>query len=384
MSGRKFWLLSGAGLAVLCLAVGLVWNHIYMSERVQMLEQRLVLLRDLRRGALEQYFETAEVELRFWSISDAILEAQRDFITEWEGFSRLEGNPSEHFRELYVYGNPYPWQEHKLDSAEDGSFYSEVHKRLHPLTKLFVLERGYYDFFLIGPQGDVFYSVAKEADFATNLASGPWKDSSLAQVWRKALAYADEDRVAVSDMSSYAPSDGDAAIFMAQALRGRRGEKLGVIAFQLPTERIVEIMNFSAGMGETGETYLVGEDLMMRSNSRFVEETTILQTRVDTPAVHKALAGEDGTSLIPDYRGIEVMSAYGSTGPDDANWAVLAEMDHAEVRQWAASERPAIAAIMSFIFGLGLWTLWYAGRADFTLNSDLGGSLDFDAEIGEG
>ena len=65
-------------------------------------------------------------------------------------------------------------------------------------------------------------------------------------------------------MQPYGPSSGAAAIFMATAIMSQEEEFLGVIVFQLPTDRIVSIMNYTSGMGETGETYLVGEDLLMR------------------------------------------------------------------------------------------------------------------------
>jgi hypothetical protein len=48
-------------------------------------------------------------------------------------------------------------------------------------------------------------------------------------------------------------------------------------------------MQVTAGMGETGETYVVGEDLLMRSDSRSAEKSTVLETRVDTESVGLAL-----------------------------------------------------------------------------------------------
>ena len=44
-------------------------------------------------------------------------------------------------------------------------------------------------------------------------------------------------------------------------------------------------MDYTAGMGETGETYVVGEDYLMRSASRFSETSTVLQQRGETEAV---------------------------------------------------------------------------------------------------
>ena len=67
--------------------------------------------------------------------------------------------------------------------------------------------------------------------------------------------------------------------------------RLGVLALQLPSDTIAEIMHFTAGMGDSGETYLVGPDLLMRSDSRFTEDSTILETTVDTGTVKLALAG---------------------------------------------------------------------------------------------
>ena len=80
-------------------------------------------------------------------------------------------------------------------------------------------------------------------------------------------------------------------------------------------------MNYTSGMGDTGETYLVGQDMLMRSDSRFTDESTVLQQTVQTPTVASALAGERGMSYIQDYRGVEVMSVYLPMPVGDTSWA---------------------------------------------------------------
>jgi len=230
---------------------------------------------------------------------------------------------------------------------------------MHARARLFVTQRGYYDFFLIGPDGDVLYTVEKEDDFATNLEHGDWQDSGLGAVYRRAKKERKEGTIAISDMQSYAPSNGDPAIFMATAMHDPAGQFLGVIAFQLPTDRILGIMNYTSGMGETGETYLVGQDKLMRSDSRFVEQSTVLSQVVDTPTVQRALSGEHGVEFIEDYRGVEVMSVYLPIQVGDTSWAVMAEIDRAEIGVGAARERPAMSGILGFIYGLSLWSVWY-------------------------
>ena len=55
MSETRFWVLTATGLAVLLLAVGTVWNWVYLERRTEEVGERLLLLSSLRRGALEQY-----------------------------------------------------------------------------------------------------------------------------------------------------------------------------------------------------------------------------------------------------------------------------------------------------------------------------------------
>ena len=239
-----------------------------------------------------------------------------------------------------------------------------MHGELHPLARKFVEERGYYDFFLISPVGNIHYSVEKEDDFGSNLYTGRYKDSGLAEAFRRALGYARSDDVAISDMSAYTPSAGVPAMFIAKAMFGEQGEFVGVIALQLPTDRIVEIMNFRAGMGVTGETYVIGEDLLMRSNSRFSEQSTILEQSVDTDTAGRGLRGEYGVKFAEDYRGESVLSAYSSVLIGDHRWAVLAQMDRAEILQQATSERPLLAGLMLFFYSLSLFSVWFVGRGD--------------------
>ena len=223
--------------------------------------------------------------------------------------------------------------------------------------------------------------MEKEDDFGTNLLTGPWRETGLADVFRRALEGADEGVAAFSDLERYGPSNDAPALFMAKATRARGGDLLGVIAFQLPTGRITEIMHHDEGMGESGETYLVGPDLLMRSNSRFSEDSTILQTTVDTVTVGKALDGEEGVQFTPDYRGVNVLSAYTALDLDTTRWAVMAEIDQEEILRNATSDRPWLAGLMLLLYSLGVWSAWFLRRSDFEAGPF---TADFDGDSGGG
>jgi len=205
----------------------------------------------------------------------------------------------------------------------------------------------------------------------------------LGRVFRRAREGHELGVVALSDMQSYAPSHGAPAMFIATALRAADGRFLGVLAFELPTDELLHIMNYAKGMGDSGETYLVGPDLLMRSDSRFSETSTVLQQSVATASVERALAGEQGVDVVEGYRGESVMSAYLPLPVGGRSWALMAEMDTQEIAREAARERPSIAGILAFIYGLSLWTLWYwrlrylpEGAADAAMLNDLVDSPD--------
>ncbi len=269
---------------------------------------RLVLLGELRRGALTEYLDTASAELKFWSTSPGLLDMHQRLVQEWI-VADDEAHASQ-LRMAYIDDNPHPLgRRGELVQATDAS-YCLLHAELHEMARQFVTERGYYDFFLIGVDGYIEYTVEKEDDFATNLVDGPYSETGLAEVFHEAVENPGE--VAISDLERYSPSADAPALFMAIALQGAANEVTGVLAFQLPTDRFLAIMNYTSGMGETGETYLVGADQLMRSNSRFIEESTVLEQPVNSETVQLALAGEEGVRYTFDYRDVEVLSAFTS------------------------------------------------------------------------
>ncbi len=198
----------------------------------------------------------------------------------------------------------------------------------------YIEKYGYYDLFLIHPEGKVFYSVTKEADYGTDMVSGKYSSSGLGKLVRRVLG---SKQFGMADFEPYAPSNGEPSAFIAQPVT--RGGKVDlVVALQLPLEAINHMMQQRDGMGETGETYLVGGDKLMRSDS-FLDPThhsvkasfaNPALGSVNTLAVSEALGGKTGQKVIIDYNGSPVLSAYTPITVGDTTWALIAEIDEAE------------------------------------------------------
>ncbi|MBT4761418.1 MAG: hypothetical protein HOO06_06945 [Bdellovibrionaceae bacterium] len=263
----------------------------------------------------------------------------------------------------YISNNENPMgSKDALPFANDNTDWSMTHKKFHPTFKKFLESFGFYDVFLVEPDtGHIVYSVFKELDFATSLLTGPYANSNLAKAFKKSNASSGPDMVSIVDLEKYSPSYDAPAGFIASPIYDGV-KKIGVLIFQIPVEKINKIMTSEqkwkeSGYGDSGETYLVGQDKKMRSVSRFLMEdpegyfkvakkigltdedvsfvrnmntTAIVQT-VDSEGIGRLIKGEDGFSMFEDYRGTNVFSSYRSVLLGDGlTWYILAEIDEAE------------------------------------------------------
>jgi class 3 adenylate cyclase len=252
-------------------------------------------------------------------------------------------------------------QKEALNVATDGSEYSKVHAKLHPTIASMFQRYAYYDFMLIDAKTlDVIYSYEKEADFAINLKQGPYSDNNLAVGVKDLLQSPERLTVKFVPYSNYRPSYGNPTAFILTPLYDEN-QVIGVIALQFSTNEIDRVMTnnqqwANAGLGETGESIVVGADYKMRSNSRFMiqdpdryieqmkqagasarlldrlrsTKTTILNQEIRLPLVDKALQNQSGVEHGKDYRQVESIMSYSPVRFGDTTWALITRMDEAE------------------------------------------------------
>ncbi len=263
----------------------------------------------------------------------------------------------------YIVENQNPLgKKNLLQAANDGSEYSKVHNKYHQTFNDIVQKFGFYDLFLIDVQsGEVLYSTYKEVDFATNLYNGPFKESNLSKLATKLKTNSDVTKATFVDFEIYRPSYGAPAGFVGIPII-EDGVAIGGLVIQLPIDEVNKIMTGNGnwekdGLGKSGETYLVGEDFLMRSVSRFFLEdtfgftkalvdigvdkkevdkmyrigTTVLNQRVKTEGVLSAISGKNETKIIQDYRFSNVLSSYAPLQINGLKWFILSEIDESEV-----------------------------------------------------
>lgn len=369
-------------------------------------ENQLISQRDSTKHAVEQFFKMSEAQVQTLSSNRMIVTAMKSIPRAFKNYRADKGAAGNAGKEMLVemkknltgyyadqYGAEYArrnggktietapildqlsedaivlqnsfiklnknalGEKDKLIDPGDGSLYAVLHKRYHGTLRNFAQKFGYYDIFLVdGKEGNVVYSVFKELDFATSLKKGPFKDSGLGQVYAAAMASEGGDSVVLTDLASYGPSYDDQAVFMASPIVDK-GKKMGVLIFQLPVTNFNKLMTHDqkwadVGLGETGEGYLVGDDYIMRSDSRFQIESrdaylaaaqsggvsasaiagikakgsTIGFQQVKTKATEYAITGQTGIDRFIDYRGVEVLSAYAPVKINGLKWGIVSEI----------------------------------------------------------
>lgn len=260
----------------------------------------------------------------------------------------------------YIANNSSPvGSKDELEYASDSSTYSKVHQTYHPSIRKYLKEFGFYDIFIVNPEsGDVIYSVFKEVDFGTNLFDGPYAQSGLGKAFKASLEL-EQGQYHTTKYEPYLPSLNAPASFLSSPIYDM-GSLIGVLIFQLPIDRITNIMTNNkewknVGLGKSGETYLVGDDFTLRSESRFLIENkdelikslkatnrneeadaiertgmSIGTLNVRSTSVKAALSGQTGSNTITDNRDKKVISAYTQIQSGAETWALIAEIDESE------------------------------------------------------
>jgi methyl-accepting chemotaxis protein len=333
------------GMALIAAAfIGIIANNFAASELQIELEHTEEAILDTRKKSLESYFQGIKSEIQILANMPTTSKAIQDFSV---GYKSFDSNPVKALQKIYIDDNPHPaGEKDKLVDAQNGSIYNEAHIYFHPIFKEIQVERHYYDVFLFDTEGNLIYSVYKESDFATNILNGQWKNTDLNVIYKKALI-AGQHEVKITDFKAYGPSNDQPAIFMAAPIHNKKGATIGVIAYQLSIDIINNIVKDTTGLGKTGQTFIVGKDHLLRTDTRFISETSILNIKISNDSVKNALMGQSGFKFTQNRKGQDILSTYTYVDLMGLRWAIIAEKNTSEF------EEPIIA-MRNVLLGIGL------------------------------
>ena len=353
----------------------------------------LISIREQKKRQLESFLSTIEGQITTFASNSMIIGATDEFTYSFEDYIGEVNNDNASLRQFYqsefaqkyetlsgesidinaifplsdtnhsslqsayLADNPNSIDEKDLlPYAGDSSTYGKVHEAYHGSIRNYLQEFGFNDIYIVGyDNGDVYYSVKKKVDFATNLLNGPLADSGLAQAYKSAKQL-QAGQIFTTSFSNYLPSYGASSAFISTPIYD--GDlALGVLIFQMPIERITTIMTDDGkwqqvGLGRTGETFLVGGDGTLRSERRLLVEqksafvaqikassgsdigrqvdirnSGVGLVKINNPYLKQAFANKDGYGDFIDSQQKRVLTAYAPLAFGSENWAVVAQMD---------------------------------------------------------
>ncbi len=252
-----------------------------------------------------------------------------------------------------------------------GAAYAREDHLMRQYFDRYVEESGvFYDVFLITPQGDVIFTHKHEADFASNLLNGPWRDTQLAEVFRDARMTLEP---VFSRQEIYVPS-GSAALFIAAPIM-EKGKFKGVLAAQLSNELFFKVASDAVGLGQSGEAVFgrkEGEYMVMATPLRYrLDGKEVLRLKLeeskDLP-MYGAIFGQSGENVKKDYRGVQVVSAWRYL--PELDWAMVVKMDEDEIFSSIGRQRMVtLEFVLTLLILSGLLAYYFARQISAPLEN---------------
>lgn len=385
------------------LLIGLLPLFIFAAIAIQQADQGLKTLasqqlesvRDGKKASIERYFETVRREVVTLADTQVILQAMFYLPAQIQSYQGLAAEFNDNSRQAlreqltkklqkdlsnpeeihllkryidqlddiglmmqqdYILNNNHPRNERwKLQKGSSKSAYHAIHASMQPVVHKFIANACFNDLYLIDHNsGRILYSVSKQAEFGGLLKHNGWKQSTLAKAWQKGKNL-QADQTAFIDFSHYLPAGKEPVAFMVVPVMFE-GKKLGLLAVQFSYKELNAIMTDRSGMGESGDTFLVGSDGRMRTDSLDHQHSVLYsfneagKTEIQHQAVQAALQGKTGVESGFSFQQKKVLSAYSPINIEDAHWALITEMSQEE----AFASSSALLSLSLWIILIGL------------------------------
>ena len=349
--GVKLPLVIG-GLVGLTIAVMAAANAYLTSQIItQNAQEKLQSIAFINNKRISSLLDSIDRDIRLQADAPATSVA---LIALGDGYNSLE-NPEDLLRRVYIDENQFPvGEKDKLVSADTGSSYGFIHTVYHPTFNALQDEMKYYDVFLLDTEGNLVYSVFKGNDFATNMLTGEWSSSGLAEAYRLASELEPNARSVFVDFAPYGPGYDAPAAFVARPVFNEQGVRLGVIAYQMPVTELSSAAGDLQGLGQSADGFLVGSDGTMRTDSSQTEPVDILVTRVEYPAITDALEGVEGSFEAVGHHGRDVMGFAVPMEFLGSRWVTVVQQDKRELFAGLNSALIKISLISVAILGCAL------------------------------
>ena len=305
IAGRlTLWFTFIAVLPSLVLLVAIIW--IARGDLERAFKEKIVLLEQIRVQELDTYAKERLREIDLVSRTPIVAQALQEYAAEAQGAK---------------------------DKAAGESTKAPLNEKYRPIFENLIEPLGYPNMLLMSAQGEILFRLRPGFEVGQTVKQAPFKGTPLAESIEKCLG---QTPPTISSPEIY-PTTGseEYLIFTSQTVL-KNDKTIGIVIFQLDPKQLASIFAMNEGMGTTGEAQAVGR----KGN----EVRMITAPRNDPDGVHRrrpypmggssgiamqnAMKKEDGFGEVVDYRGKDVLAAWGYAKTLDVG--VLTKVDSDE------------------------------------------------------
>lgn len=270
------------------------------------------------------------------------------YFTELEKYAgEIAGDHNHEVFFEQLIGKTNPTDKKTLPQAVDT--YDDFENKLRADLQRSWIPDGIYNIYFIDMKGNIRFELNRSIDFGKDLFSPELSTTRFSRMAKQVIS---DNKPLFSDLEFYPQGSKEAFGFLGYPVNGSDGNRIGLIALQISTDKIDKIIQYGVGFGASGHVYIVGIDLVMRSNSNISEKNTILseaeineKTRIwqefkannlilkpDGNPIREEVAiypNSQGKIVIGIYRNLDAIENLG------VQWALVEEIDQLEAHEVA-------------------------------------------------
>ena len=208
---------------------------------------------------------------------------------------------------------PAPERTWVFVSSLNISKFKSMEEQLYPtagyietdIKKLVVQSQVFEELYLLNTQGKIFIS-SNESFLNVDQAEETYFKEGMNNTYLAPLQ--ETPRLGVENEAA-----ADTTLFtviLSTPVVNANGETVGVLAGQASLDKLSEIMYERAGLGRTGETFLISPQVVLITESRFQGYTAGEKYRFDDVIQEAMGKGTNGKATYRSYRGVTVLGAY--------------------------------------------------------------------------
>jgi len=251
----------------------------------------------------------------------------------------------------------------RLARNDDPSAIADLQNELRASLSASVAVNRYTDLFLVSPAGDELFAFAGQREPGTNYLTGPYRETQFARTFARTRS---TQTPVVSAFAASVRRDRPGVLVAAPVLQAE--SLVGVLIVEISHDRIERMINQHAGLGETGEIVvgtLQGDTVTFLARTRHDPQAAHHRTiRVGDAlgqSLQRATAGEQGSGVLLDYRGVETFSAWRHL--PSSGWGLAVEIDTREVLAPLAHVLFRVLVLGGLAVAIVVLLAWYAARS---------------------